>query len=988
MADDGLEEALEKLVAACSPANTDYEKRVSLISALERTFQARLGQVEKLRVVPYGSFVSQFYTCNSDLDLAITGVIPAHKLKPSVLAEVFQGRPQESHVSVHQLDKRSKARLLREAGDCLVRAGFTSREGLECILHARVPILKFADRRSGVEVDLCLGHEATTPFKAWSVQQVASIHPSFAPLFRVVKVWAKAHGINDGASHMFNSWALTLLVIFFLQKYEGLLPPLHALLYDTEPKVSTPRIMQGGADLPAEVFAVMQARAERAREVFGSRPSRPLPELFRAFVERGAALLRALLASQEALRRDTRVSAFYGDFQRSRPFASAYVLLLEDPYDDSDNTARTFGTWDGHPGTIHYVTSVFERTARKLSQLLSPEEPLQPTSAEAAGPAARVGGGGSGEGDRASSDDEDEDGEEEGATSQARHGASAGPGPGPGPGSSRTSAPAASSGPVQAPPSGSSLASALVFLFGTELLTRLPELSDSLLGAQLAAWARRSLREGRPPGEVHEALLKQLGATDEFVSFESFKRRHKIKVLNEVKYATPEEKAAAAARETARRDAKRAKEAAKRAAKQEAAAAERRAKAALAAAAGTQGAAAHGAAAGQAASRAPGAAAGTAAAAAAAALRGSTAEAGAGAGGGAGGSASASAAAEEGAARGGRRAPLAVGAAAAAGMAEAAGQPRSARARLAPEGHAAIRSVLGSRQGRGPRSASTDRPDSQAAAGEGAGPSGAASTADGGSSAAASAAAAAATAAVARAGGGAGEASTSGGGDGAAAGGRGGSARAASGRAAVAAAGAQRQKQPGLARRSRGHDDYGGAGAAAGGGGGSRDGGGGGTDPGVSAVQHALAGLGLGAGHEAASSSGGQGGGGGEAEGSGAGTGRVGGRGGRGERQRAPRTAASAADAGGDAAAGEGGAHGEGRGSRGGRRAREGRERTEEASGAGAAEGEQGTGGAARGGRAPRGRGGRAAQVPRSAPLDAGDPAMAAAKAAAAAVLL
>jgi hypothetical protein len=27
-----------------------------------------------------------------------------------------------------------------------------------------------------------------------------------------VKVWAKAHSINDGASHMFNSWCLTLVV--------------------------------------------------------------------------------------------------------------------------------------------------------------------------------------------------------------------------------------------------------------------------------------------------------------------------------------------------------------------------------------------------------------------------------------------------------------------------------------------------------------------------------------------------------------------------------------------------------------------------------------------------------------------------------------------------------------------------------------------------------------------------------------------------------
>lgn len=43
--------------------------------------------------------------------------------------------------------------------------------------------------------------------------------------------------------------------------------------------------------------------------------------------------------------RGTRISAFYGQLLHSRPYASQYVLCVEDPYDDNDNTARTFGTW-------------------------------------------------------------------------------------------------------------------------------------------------------------------------------------------------------------------------------------------------------------------------------------------------------------------------------------------------------------------------------------------------------------------------------------------------------------------------------------------------------------------------------------------------------------------------------------------------------------------------------------------------------------------
>ncbi|GFR51009.1 hypothetical protein Agub_g13336 [Astrephomene gubernaculifera] len=363
---------------------------------------------------------------------------------------------------------------------------------MEYVLHARVPLIKFTDRRSGIAVDLCLG-SPDTGFKAWSVAQVASIHPAFGKLFRVVKVWAKAHAINDGAAHMFNSWCLTLVVIFFLQRCE-LLPPLHALLYDKKPDVEAPRIMQGGEkELAPQVYEVMRLRAEQAAQLYGGRPCRPLSELFRDFVAESGRKLRALLASQEVFKRGTRMSAFFGELLAGRPFLASYVLCVEDPYDDSDNTARTFGTWEGNPGTIHYVTSVFERTLKHLDLLLS------------------------------------------GASSSAA-----------------------------APPS---LAATLAFLFGPELLSRLPHLSPQLLGPQLDEWAREAVRAGRPAGEVHEGMLRRLGAADEFVSFQSFKRRHNIKVFNEDKYATPEEKAAAAEIEAARKAAKRAKDAEKRAAK-------------------------------------------------------------------------------------------------------------------------------------------------------------------------------------------------------------------------------------------------------------------------------------------------------------------------------------------------------------------------------------------------------------------------------------
>ncbi|KAG2430258.1 hypothetical protein HXX76_010356 [Chlamydomonas incerta] len=581
---DQLAAVLEQLVQATSPTEDAHRKRTWLIASIESALKHRIG-VQDLRVQPYGSFVSQQYNASSDLDLALCGFIPAAKLKPAALAEIYRGEPEEELVPLHKLDKRSKATLLRDAGYRLQGSGVASRDSMEFVLHARVPIVKFADRATGIEVDLCLGNEATS-FKAWSVARVAEINPAFGRLYKVVKLWAKAHGINDGASHMFNSWCLTLVVMYFLQQYpsreQALLPPLCELLYEERPAEGSPRLMQEGAELPAEVFTVMQQRASQQAGVYGARPCPPLPELFHDFVQQCGRNLRGLLAAQESFRRGTRISAFYGQLLHSRPFSAQYVLCVEDPYDDSDNTARTFGTWDGHPGTIHYVTSVFERTARRLERILGTGGAPSAASSSAASDAWEAGSNASG--------------------STASSSTGAGPG-GPGPGQ---------------PPPAASLASTLVFLFGPELVSKLPDVSRQLLGAQLHGWALQ--QQGRlPAGELHTQLLKALGAAEEFMCFESFKRRHNIRVLNEVKYTTADEKLAAALAAAAKRDAKKAKDAAKRAVKQQRKEREAAAAAASTAPAPTSATAVAAAAAGAALSR-PAAAGHTADASAAAAL--------------------------------------------------------------------------------------------------------------------------------------------------------------------------------------------------------------------------------------------------------------------------------------------------------------------------------------------------------------------------------
>lgn len=56
-----------------------------------------------------------------------------------------------------ELDRFTKADILRAAATCLLRAGIARPGSLQYILHARVPIIKFLDAHMGVEVDICIG---------------------------------------------------------------------------------------------------------------------------------------------------------------------------------------------------------------------------------------------------------------------------------------------------------------------------------------------------------------------------------------------------------------------------------------------------------------------------------------------------------------------------------------------------------------------------------------------------------------------------------------------------------------------------------------------------------------------------------------------------------------------------------------------------------------------------------------------------------------
>ncbi|CAK1541980.1 unnamed protein product [Leptosia nina] len=84
------------------------------------------------------------------------------------------------------------------------------------LIQAKVPILKFRDAQAGVQVDLncnnVVGIRNTNLLQGFSRADWR-----VRPLVVVIKLWARAHRINDARRRTLSSYALTLMVIHFLQ---------------------------------------------------------------------------------------------------------------------------------------------------------------------------------------------------------------------------------------------------------------------------------------------------------------------------------------------------------------------------------------------------------------------------------------------------------------------------------------------------------------------------------------------------------------------------------------------------------------------------------------------------------------------------------------------------------------------------------------------------------------------------------------------------
>mmetsp|Transcript_39399 Transcript_39399/g.117962 ORF Transcript_39399/g.117962 Transcript_39399/m.117962 type:complete len:566 (+) Transcript_39399:138-1835(+) len=136
-------------------------------------------------IVPYGSHVNGFSTASSDCDL--------------------------SYMPPEENSDETPIRVLQRFANELPNHGF---QGIITIFQALIPLIKAVDP-SGIEVDLCvgnlLGHQNSKLIAAY-----CSLDQRVGEVGRHVKQWAKGWELIGSSDGHLNSYAYTLLTIFYL----------------------------------------------------------------------------------------------------------------------------------------------------------------------------------------------------------------------------------------------------------------------------------------------------------------------------------------------------------------------------------------------------------------------------------------------------------------------------------------------------------------------------------------------------------------------------------------------------------------------------------------------------------------------------------------------------------------------------------------------------------------------------------------------------
>ncbi|KAJ6000942.1 hypothetical protein N7481_001351 [Penicillium waksmanii] len=189
---DGLDREILSFYDWAKPQEFGNVVRRDLVERLNIAFQSRYAGTE---IHAFGSSASGIYLPTADIDLVL-------------LSDNFR------RTGVRSFGER-KGKLNAISG-FLESTNIAVPGSIECVTHARVPILKFVDRLTGLRVDMSFdnnsGLMANETFKTWKEQ-----FPIMPVILSVVKQFLLIRGLNEVRTGGLGGFSVTCLVTSLLQ---------------------------------------------------------------------------------------------------------------------------------------------------------------------------------------------------------------------------------------------------------------------------------------------------------------------------------------------------------------------------------------------------------------------------------------------------------------------------------------------------------------------------------------------------------------------------------------------------------------------------------------------------------------------------------------------------------------------------------------------------------------------------------------------------
>lgn len=175
----------------------EFEQRIrdNLVDNLKQAMKRDGRNFASAHVFPFGSFMSGLYLPTADMDIVVCS------------ASFMRGGPPTYLGAKSWLYKFQKFLVAQRVADP---------EAIQVIAHARIPLVKFVDKFTGLRVDISFenlgGVNAIETFVKWK-----KLYPSMPILVTVLKHYLLMRGLNEPVNGGIGGFSVICLVVSMLQ---------------------------------------------------------------------------------------------------------------------------------------------------------------------------------------------------------------------------------------------------------------------------------------------------------------------------------------------------------------------------------------------------------------------------------------------------------------------------------------------------------------------------------------------------------------------------------------------------------------------------------------------------------------------------------------------------------------------------------------------------------------------------------------------------